>query len=156
MKILKNLFGSNRKENNKPTKENKIESQILSNKKSGITISNKAKVSFADYFSEKDISLPELMVADKVYDLGIGGWNIKARIYGTQEQYYIDFFAVHRMTNSRHERLKPDGKLEGLEYLWEFGYQVFENDPERTEREKQKRIEENNKVIEVLKKKGFY
>ncbi|WP_159090954.1 hypothetical protein [Aquimarina aquimarini] len=132
-----------------------MEPQIVSNEK-GITISNEAKVNFADYFSESDINLPEIMVINKVYDLGIGGWNIKTRIYGTQENYYIDFFAVHRMTNSRHERLKPDGKLEGLEYLWEFGYQVYENDPERTEREKQKRIKENDKVIEILKKKGFY
>ncbi|MBL7558986.1 hypothetical protein JAO71_04135 [Olleya sp. YSTF-M6] len=155
MSIFKNLFGTRRKENNKSAKQNEMESQIVSNEK-GITISNQAKVNFADYFSESDINLPEIMVINKVYDLGIGGWNIKARIYGTQENYYIDFFAVHRMTNSRHERLKPDGKLEGLEYLWEFGYQVYENDPERTEREKQKRIKENDKVIEILKKKGFY
>lgn len=98
MKILKNLFGSKHKENIKHTKENKIKSQILSNEKGRITISNDAKVSFADYFSEREISLPEIMVTDKVYDLGIGGWNIKAQIYGTQEHYYIDFFAVHRMT----------------------------------------------------------
>ncbi len=42
MQILKKLFDSKHKENNKPTKENKIESQILSNKKGEITISNQA------------------------------------------------------------------------------------------------------------------
>lgn len=68
----------------------------------------------------------------------------------------LTFLLFIEWLNSRHERLKPDGKLEGLEYLWEFGYQVYENDPERTEREKQERIKENDKVIEILKRKGFY
>ncbi|TPN86803.1 hypothetical protein [Aquimarina algicola] len=121
-----------------------------------ITISKKVKISFENYFSENEIKLPEIMETEKIYDLGIGGWSIKARIYGTQELYHIDFFAVHRMTNSRHMRLKPDGSLEGLENLWEFGYQVYENNPEKTERERLKRIKENDKVMKILNEKGLY
>ncbi len=156
MNIFKRLFGSKSKETNTQVKAKKINSQILSEKKEGIIISREAKVSFADYFSEKGIGLPEIMVNNKAYDLGIGGWHIKARIYGTQELYYIDFFAAHRMTNSRHQRLQSDGSLEGLDNLWEFGYQVYENDPEKTERERQKNIKRNDKVIEILKEKGLY
>jgi hypothetical protein len=156
MNIFKKIFGSkSQKERTDSIEKTPIESENLINT---IFISETTQKAFIEYFFEnekKEIILPKEMQIDKVYDLGIGGWSIKARIYGLQKEYYIDFFAVHRMTNSRHQRILSNGEIESLENLWEFGYRTYENDPEKTEMEKQKMQSSNKRIMDIIEEKGL-
>ena len=104
--------------------------------------------------------LPEDLEIDKVGEIDhipqVGGvWNGNYKLCKENDSYYLDFFASHHQTNSRHERILENGEIKSLENYWEFGYRIYENDPERTEREKNEMIIRNRKVGEILKNKGF-
>ena len=116
---------------------------------------NLIRRTFADYFKGDGLELPTSLETDKNYTLDDYAWTVHFLLKKTGNSYYLDFYCYHRMTNSRHHRIWTDGRLESLENYWEFGYVVYENDPERTERERKEKIDENQKVSEILKAKGF-
>jgi hypothetical protein len=115
------------------------------------------KKTFTDYFEENSISLIEPYIVDKVeiFDLIGTGWHIQYKLFFIENELVLDFFAHHRMTNSRHHRIHEDGTREPLNSFWEFGFPFYQNDPEKTEIEKQKIINRNELVQIELKMKGF-
>jgi hypothetical protein len=117
----------------------------------------KIKETFKEYFGEEKIELSQFIEIGKVYTLDLvgSGWTIKYSLNKLQAEYFLDFFAYHRMTNSRHNRIHENGMITNLENYWEFGDSIYENDSERTEKEKQEIIKKNHSVYEILKSKGF-
>ena len=114
---------------------------------------------FRKYFGDTDYSeLPKELKVGEVGEIEIpqigGLWTGNYRLYKDKE-YYLDFFASHRQTNSQHQRIHENGELESLENYWEFGYTVYKDAPERTEREKNEMMIKNRKVNEILRNKGF-
>ena len=114
--------------------------------------------SFKEYFDEPGIELPDHIPPGQVRTMDFvgSGWTINYRLDEHNGNLHLDFYASHRMTNSRHERILESGEVIGLENFWEFGYNVYENDPERTDREKNEMHDKNKKVEEILKQKGLY
>lgn len=122
---------------------------------------DKIRKSFKEYFGDSEFAeLPEKLEVNKVGDIDhipqVGGvWCGNYKLCFENNQYYLDFYASHRQTNSRHERILENGEVKALENYWEFGYVIYKDDPERTEREKKETIEKNIKIGQILKKKGF-
>ena len=78
----------------------------------------KIKAFFDDYFHSWDIVLPQTDLSspdlDKDYEIRKEGWIIRYK-FGVQDgKGYMDFYASHRMTNDRHERVWEDGRVEDL------------------------------------------
>lgn len=48
------------------------------------------------------------------------GWHIRFVFGRKGQREYLDFYAQHRMTNDRHERIYDDGETVTLESLQEF------------------------------------
>jgi len=113
--------------------------------------------SFRNYFDEPAIELPEKIELGlvKSIDLIGSGWSIKYKLDTADNKCFLDFYAEHRMTNSRHLRVLENGEVISLENFWEFGYTVYDDDQERTEREKNEKIQKNQEVEDVLTQKGF-
>ena len=42
------------------------------------------------------------------------GWTIEYKFGAQDGKWYMDFYASHRMTNDRHERVWEDGRVESL------------------------------------------
>ena len=122
---------------------------------------NEIRKSFKKYFGDTEYSeLPEELIVGKVEEMDhlpqVGGvWFVKYKLCFENGEYYLDFFASHRQTNSRHARILENGEIKSLENYWEFGYVIYKDDPERTEKERNEMIEKNRKVSEILKRKGF-
>lgn len=114
--------------------------------------------SFKAYFNEQGIELPQQIPVGQVNtfdDVG-SGWTINYRLDELNGNLQLDFYAYHRMTNSRHERILESGEVISLENFWEFGFRIYEDDPERTEREKNEIHDKNKVVEEILRQKGLY
>jgi hypothetical protein len=71
--------------------------------------------------------------------------------------FFIDYYRVDNDgERSRHGRIREDGTAEPLENLeGQFGFPVFPDDPERTERERERIFAHNIAVLELLRAKGF-
>jgi hypothetical protein len=113
--------------------------------------------SFKDYFSEPGIELHdviELGIVRGFDDVGTG-WTISYKLKKAEDLFFLDFFAEHRMTNSRHHRILENGEVIALESLWEFGSPQYDDDPERTKMEQEEIWEKNKKVEDILKQKGL-
>ena len=122
---------------------------------------NEIRKSFKKYFGDTEYSeLPEELFVNKVEEIDhipyVGGvWCGNYKLCCENGEYFLDFYASHRHTNSRHARILENGEIKSLENYWEFGYVLYKDDPERTEKERNEMIEKNRKVSEVLKRKGF-
>ena len=78
---------------------------------------DKIEKAFADYFRNWDICLPPgASTLKQPGQIRKAGWFI-SYVFGDN---YLDFFANHRMTNPRHERIHADGRIECLDTYWEF------------------------------------
>ena len=111
---------------------------------------------FTDYFAHWDIRLPpEAMESKQQGKILEAGWIVEY-LFGVDEGVeYLDFYAVHRMTDDRHERVYTDGRHESLETPMEmYGYPG-----DADEATKQRAMDEyhahNREVYERLRKKGF-
>ncbi len=120
----------------------------------------KIRKAFEEYFGNpldevlsKRLRTDEVGEIDHVINRDL--WGGSYRLYFENDEYYLDFYAYSNHTNSRHMRVLESGETIALENYWEFGYVVYEDDPERTEREKNEQIEKNRIVEEILKSKGF-
>ena len=112
---------------------------------------------FNDYFEEPGVELPPELaigVVRALEDAG-SGWDIVFRLDKEGDKLFLDFYASHRRTNSRHHRILESGEVESLETFWEFGFVVYKDDPEREKKEREEIYLKNRKVEEILRAKGF-
>lgn len=114
--------------------------------------------SFKEYFGEPGIELPNELETGVVWSLDNAGsgWDINCKLYLVDGCYYLDFYACHRMTNSRHHRIMENGEVIELENFWEFGLPVYNDDPERQKRERDEIYRKNKEVKDILESKGLY
>ena len=117
---------------------------------------NQLESAFAEYFSNWNILLPADAVATRQPGkIQEKGWVIEYLFGVDGDDEYLDFYASHRMTNDRHERIHANGIVEGLEAPREF--LVYPGDADEATR---KTIQEehqahNRGVYERLRGKGF-
>ena len=81
------------------------------------------------------------------------GWTIFFKFGVENDVEYMDYYASHRMTNDRHERLYADGRSRGLPTYQEM-HRVVESE-EENERITQDFYAYNRVVGELLAEKGF-
>jgi hypothetical protein len=113
--------------------------------------------SFKDYFNQPGIELPEHMEIGAVrsFEDAGSGWDISFKLTMEDNRVFLDFYASHRMTNSRHNRILENGEVVELENFWEFGFPVYKDDPERENREREEIYLMNQKVEDILRQKGL-
>lgn len=81
------------------------------------------------------------------------GWTIWYLFGSDDSGEYLDYYSSHRMTNDSHVRIYADGRVEGLESLWEM--RRSSDDPDEEERLKIEFWEHNERVARLLEEKGF-
>ena len=83
----------------------------------------------------------------------IEGWCVRYLFGEDCNGKFLDYYATHRMTNDRHVRIRSDGTQEFLPALdtMRFHYE----DPEEDARSERESIEKNNRILKMLKEKGF-
>lgn len=117
---------------------------------------NEIEKIFNLHFANWDIQLPlEDIAQRRAGTIQKAGWTIRY-LFGTHEDSeYLDYYAVHRMTNDRHVRIYADGRKEGLEMPREFiAYRKDADAEERGQAENEFRAH-NSGVYEALRAKGF-
>ena len=112
---------------------------------------------FAEYFAHWQITLPPEDVAGRRRGQASGsGWRI-TYLFGADERgEYLDFYATHRMTNERHERIYADGHSESLPAPLPFMVFPANATPEDKERIQREYYEHNREIGALLRAKGFY
>ena len=111
---------------------------------------------FAGYFDRRQICLPEEALSTRQRgEIRSHGWSIQYLFGADQEGEYLDFFANHRMTNARHERIYASGAMQRLPT-----YEEFIVYPAHATQEEREKIDEayqshNAAVSELLRQKGF-
>ena len=112
---------------------------------------------FAEYFAHWQITLPPGHVERRERGHVSGsGWSI-AYLFGSDERgEYLDFYATHRMTNERHERLYADGGSESLPAPLPFMVFPPNATPEDKARIEREYYAHNQQVGALLRAKGFY
>lgn len=110
----------------------------------------------ACYFANWDINLPAgSEAAGSRGAIFKAGWNIHY-LFGQEDgERYIEFYAVHRMTNDRRHRIYESGRIEELETI----QQLFIYDPkvEGSKEESERHCHEHNRrVAEELQDVGLY
>jgi hypothetical protein len=81
----------------------------------------KLTAAFAKYFSHRHIVLPAQDVENRAAGvIRQAGWTIRYHFGALDGREYVEFFAGHRMTNHRLERIYEDGESETLDVCWEF------------------------------------
>ena len=81
------------------------------------------------------------------------GWTIWYLFGSDGSTEYLDYYAMHRMTNDRHVRIYPDGKIEVLEAMSSF--YIVPNDPEDAAKKEADFFAHNRAVAKMLYEKGF-
>jgi len=113
------------------------------------------KLRFARGFASRGIRLPEDdVVHRRAGCIHQGGWSI-SYLFGVDESgEYIEYYASHRMTNDTHSRLYEDGRREWLPAL-DYGRSAS-SDPEEDARLAAEHREEQERIMAMLKAKGFW
>ena len=117
---------------------------------------NQLESAFAEYFSNWSILLPVDAVATRQPGrIQEKGWVIEYLFGVDGDDEYLDFYASHRMTNDRHERIHANGRIEVLEAPREFLVYPGDADEAARERIKEEHYAHNRAVHERLREKGF-
>lgn len=106
---------------------------------------------FPDHF------IPEKINEFEFYVNGMrGGRHIRFFIAKDEQgHYYLDLFASTD-DQSWHRRIRQDGSIKDLEiFEGQFGWPVYSDDPERTEREQAAIQVHNDRVLTILLAKGL-
>ncbi len=109
---------------------------------------------FNESFRIWDIRLPrEAIAARQRGKIVQAGWTIWY-LFGSDERgEYLDYYSSHRMTNDSHVRLYDDGRVVGLESLYEM--RPTSDDPAEEARLKAEFRDHNERVARLLEEKGF-
>lgn len=112
------------------------------------------KKTFDQAFEAWGITLPEEALSQRQAGKIEAGWYIQY-VFGKDEKgEYMDYYAVHRMTNERHRRIYENGDTKALPArLDSFGYDP--DVPGDEEKKQAEFYEYNRKVSKELKNKGF-
>ena len=118
----------------------------------------KLRQRFNRAFARWEIELPaDALSPGVVWQIVQRGWTIWTRfdIGADDGREYLDYYAMHRMTNDRHVRLYADGDREDLPAM--PGYYSYPQDATEAEREevRRKHFAHNQAVEELLDEKGF-
>ncbi|MCY3896470.1 MAG: hypothetical protein OXG17_08375 [Chloroflexi bacterium] len=81
------------------------------------------------------------------------GWTIWFLFGSDDSGEYLDYYSSHRMTNDSHVRIYEDGRVVGLESLWEM--RKSSDDPEENARLEDEFWAHNERVAQLLEAKGF-
>ena len=109
---------------------------------------------FRESFSYWRLELPREAVQNRQRGKIVeAGWTIWYLFGADERGEYLDYYSSHRMTSDSHVRLYDDGRVEGLESLWEM--RQSSNDPDEEERLKAEFWEHNERVARLLEEKGF-
>ena len=112
---------------------------------------------FAQYFQHWNIQLPlEDIETRRPGKILQQGWVIEYLFGSTEREEFLDFYAVHRMTNDRHVRIFASGRIEGLEAMQDsFGYPADAD--EATRRKAEEEFFAYNRAVSArVKAKGFF
>ncbi len=114
----------------------------------------KIREAFAKYFRDFDLQLPEAVPAKGTIEKA--GWQVRFILdKDEQGQDRLEFYASHRMTNARHERILSNGELESLDAEQD----MFSFDPKKPgdrEAAEARMKEHNEKVLKELTEKGLW
>ncbi len=109
---------------------------------------------FRESFSYWRLELPREAVQNRQRGKIVeAGWTIWYLFGADERGEFLDYYSSHRMTSDSHVRLYDDGRVEGLESLWEM--RQSSNDPDEEERLKAEFWEHNERVARLLEAKGF-
>jgi hypothetical protein len=110
---------------------------------------------FATYFESWHIRLPEGAVEERARGtIQQEGWTIRY-VFGEEDrERYLEFYAVHRMTNDRRHRIYDSGRMESLDAIESL---VVSNPdvPGDEERARRENREHNRRVVEELDRLGL-
>lgn len=81
------------------------------------------------------------------------GWTIWYLFGSDDSGEYLDYYSSHRMTSDSHVRIYADGRVEGLEVLWEM--RQSSDDPDKNARLENEFWAHNEWVARLLEEKGF-
>lgn len=112
---------------------------------------------FNAYFANFDISIrPEDVAVGSGRTIGERGWRIAYR--GDPDDAGLpsmEFYATHRMTNDRHERIWADGHVEHLDAIHEV-YGWDPKVPASKQAAKEQYLKHNQAVARQLRERGLY
>jgi len=109
---------------------------------------------FNEEFKNWEIQLPiENIRLRQRGSIEQAGWKI-CYLFGLDDKgEYLDYYAVHRMTDDRHGRIYSDGTCQSLRAMGQWC--LLSDDPEENVR-RQKEFDAGNQLVaEMLKAKGF-
>ncbi len=113
------------------------------------------KREFGKYFSHWNIELPEEDVAKRSPGfITKAGWSIRYIFGKDGDREYLEFYAMHRMTDDRHVRIYDDGEGEELDAICSI-YISNPNIPGDQERAEKENREHNQRVYRELQEKGL-
>jgi hypothetical protein len=111
---------------------------------------------FSEYFKRWDINLPRGAVASARRGLIYkAGWTIRYLFGKDAGETYIEFYAIHRMTDDTRRRIYESGRVEDLATI-EPRYIYDAKVPGDEERAKREHREHNDRVAEELRELGLY
>ncbi len=109
---------------------------------------------FNDRFSNWSIILPEEQVAQRKRGKILeAGWCIWFLFDKDDQGEFLDYYASHRMTSDEHVRIRVDGSIEYLPVI-STGHMISD-DPIENARLESEFYKENQRIMELLKAKGF-
>jgi hypothetical protein len=109
---------------------------------------------FAAEFEPWNIELPESDVAEKRRgEIRKAGWAIQYQFGSDAGREYLDYYAIHRMTNDRHVRLYADGTTVLLPALPDL--RPASADPAEDARLQAEYDAEVRRISALLRDKGF-
>ncbi|BAI61026.1 conserved hypothetical protein [Methanocella paludicola SANAE] len=113
------------------------------------------KREFGQYFGHWNIELPEEDLANRSPGfITKAGWSIRYIFGKDGDREYLEFYAMHLMTDDRHVRIYEDVEYQELDAICSmFGFDPkIPGDEERAERENR---EYNQRVYKELQEKGL-
>ncbi len=105
---------------------------------------------FEQHFKHWNIVLPERDLADRSPGfIAKAGWSIRYIFGKDGDREYLEFYAMHRMTDDRHVRIYEDGEGEELDAICSM-YISNPNIPGDQERAEKENREHNQRVYREL------
>ena len=112
---------------------------------------------FNKTFARWEIELPmDALELGEVRLIVQRGWTIWTRFNAEDGREYLDYYAMHRMTNDRHERLFLDGDRMGLPAMLEGSAYGQDASEEERDEAKAQYYAHNQDVAKLREEKGFH